>query len=108
MGAVPYPEPAVGRAVSAHFVPLQVNTADGSGDEIIARYRQVWTPDLRVLDPDGFEYAGWNGLLSEAAYFSAVARYKHNHEADDLPGGWTKLRRRYPASVWRLKQSMVE
>lgn len=151
MGAVTYPEGSVGQAVSAHFVPVQIDTADGSGADVIARYRQVWTPDLRVLDPDGFEYAAWNGFLPpyefiprllvarghgllrqgrepeaaqafddvvqrfptsdagpEAAYFSAVSRYKESHNADDLLSGWKRLQTRYPASTWRLKQSMVE
>ena len=151
MGAVTYPEPAVGEAITQRFVPVQINTQDGTGTEIIARYRQVWTPDLRVLGADGFEYDGWNGYLPpfefiprlllgqahallrqgrdldaadvceevvrrfpsshaapEAAYYVAVARYRHTHEPRDLLGNWEQLRLRYPDSVWRLKQSMVE
>jgi hypothetical protein len=151
MGAVTYPEPAVGETIIQRFIPVQVNTQDGTGAEVIARYRQVWTPDLRVLGADGFEYDGWNGYLppfefiprllvgqahallrqgrdveaadvcddvlrrfpsshtaAEAAYYLAVARYRHSHEAQDLLGNWERLRLRYPGSIWRLKQSMVE
>jgi hypothetical protein len=28
-----------------------------------ARCRQTWTPEIRVLGPDGFEYHGWYGYL---------------------------------------------
>jgi hypothetical protein len=151
MGAVTYPEAAVAETITRQFVPVQVNTQDGSGTEIIARYRQVWTPDLRVLGPDGFEYHAWNGYLPpyeflprllvgqahallrqdrdadaaqvlddvlrrfpsshaapEAAYYLAVARYRHSHQPEDLLGNWERLRHRYPGSVWRVKQSMVE
>lgn len=151
MGAVTYPEASVAETITRRFVPLQVNTQDGSGTEIIARYRQVWTPDLRVLGPDGFEYHAWNGYLPpyeflprllvgqahallrqardvdaaqvlddvlrrfpsshaapEAAYYLAAARYRHSHQPEDLLGNWERLRHRYPGSVWRVKQSMVE
>jgi hypothetical protein len=151
MGTVTYPETAVGEAVTQGFVPVQVNTQDGSGAEIVSRYRQAWTPDIRVLGPDGFEYHGWNGYLppfefiprllvgqghavlrqgrdreaaavfddvvrrfptshsaDEAAYYRAVARYRHSHQPADLLDNWDRLRHRYPGSVWRLKQSMVE
>lgn len=151
MGAVTYPEAAVGEAITKRFIPVQVNTQDRSGSEVIARYRQAWTPDVRVLGPDGFEYHSWNGYLppfefiprllvgqahalirqgrdaeaaevldevvrrfpssdaaAEAAYYLAVARYRHSHEPDGLLGNWERLRHRYPDSVWRLKQSMVE
>jgi hypothetical protein len=151
MGAVTYPEPAVGETISQRFIPVQINTQDGAGAEVIDRYRQVWTPDLRVLGADGFEYDGWNGYLPpfefiprlllgqghallrqrrdleaadifddvlrrfptshaapEAAYYLAVARYRHSHDASDLLGNWEQLRLRYPESVWRLKQSMLE
>jgi hypothetical protein len=60
---ITYPEPMVGSTIEAHFVPVQVNTQDGSAAEVVARFRQVWTPDLRVLDADGFEYHRWNGYL---------------------------------------------
>ena len=151
MGAVTYPEAAVGETISQRFIAVQINTQDGSGAEIIDRYRQVWTPDLRVLGSDGFEYDSWNGYLPpfefiprllvgqghavlrqrrdleaadifddvlrrfptshvapEASYYLAVARYRHSHEAPDLLDNWWQLRMRYPGSVWRLKQSMVE
>jgi hypothetical protein len=151
MGAVTYPEAAVGEAITERFIPVQVNTQDGSGTEAVTRYRQAWTPDVRVLGADGFEYHSWNGYLppfefiprllvgqahalirqgrdpeaaevlddvlrrfpsshaaAEAAYYLAVARYRHSHEPGDLLGNWERLRHRYPASVWRLKQSMVE
>jgi hypothetical protein len=46
----------------------------------------------------------------EAEYYQAVARYKTSHQPADLrgPQGWRRLRARYPASVWRLKQLWSE
>ncbi|MGH3924265.1 MAG: thioredoxin fold domain-containing protein, partial [Pseudonocardiaceae bacterium] len=49
--------------VAEYFVGAQVNTQEKAGKPIVERYRQVWTPDIRVLDPDGFEYYHWSGYL---------------------------------------------
>jgi len=148
---VTYPEPAVAGTINNSYVALQINTKEADAKPIVERYRQVWTPDLRMLDADGFEYYRWNGYLPpfeflpqllvaeaharlrqkkvqaaaevyndvverfptsrvapEAAYYAAVANYRTSKDSADLMKGWEKLRNRYPASDWRLKQSMVE
>lgn len=58
-----YPEPAVAGTMNNSYIPLQINTNEASAKPIVERYRQVWTPDLRMLDADGFEYYRWNGYL---------------------------------------------
>jgi hypothetical protein len=63
LGAVTYPEPSVADAISQCFVPLQVNTQDASSRPLVERFRQFWTPDLRILAADAFELYRWNGYL---------------------------------------------
>ena len=58
-----YPEPAVATTINQHLVPLQINTQQEAGTPVIERYRQIWTPDIRILGADGFEYYCWNGYL---------------------------------------------
>lgn len=58
-----YPDPAVATTINQHVVPLQINTQQEAGKPVIERYRQTWTPDIRILDADGFEYYRWNGYL---------------------------------------------
>ncbi len=58
-----YPEAVVAEALNTYFVPLHVNVTEESANPLIERYRQAWTPDLRVLGPDGFEYDHWYGYL---------------------------------------------
>lgn len=60
---VTFPEPAVAGTINNSYVPLQINTKESAAKPIVERYRQVWTPDVRVLDADGFEYYRWNGFL---------------------------------------------
>ena len=63
LGAVTYREPAVADTINERFAPVQVNTQEESAGPMIERYRQAWTPDLRVLAPNGHELYRWNGYL---------------------------------------------
>jgi hypothetical protein len=60
---VTYPEPAVAGTIKNSYIALQIDTKAADAKPIVERYRQVWTPDLRMLDADGFEYYRWNGYL---------------------------------------------
>lgn len=58
-----YPQAEVQKAITSRFVPCQINTQDPANAEIVRRFRQAWTPDLRVVDPEGVELYRWNGYL---------------------------------------------
>ena len=62
------------QAIEEHFEPVQINTQDGTEAtaEVVARFRQVWTPDLRILDADGFELYRWNGYLPPSEYVAQL------------------------------------
>jgi len=60
---VTYLEAAVADAISTHFVPLQVNTQEEDSHALVECFHQAWTPDLRVLSPQGAELYHWNGYL---------------------------------------------
>jgi TolA-binding protein len=47
-------------------------------------------------------------VADEAAYWAAVARYNESGQSNGLTTGWQKLRKRYPESIWRWKQSFYE
>ena len=58
-----YPEPTVAETINNSYIALQINTKEAAAKPIAERFRQVWTPDLRMLDADGFEYYRWNRYL---------------------------------------------
>ena len=58
-----YSEPTVATTIGDRFVPLQVNVTEDAAKPLVERFRQFWTPDLRVLAPDGYELYRWNGYL---------------------------------------------
>lgn len=103
MDTVTYPEQSVTDTINQRFVPLQVNTQEDWGKPIVERFRQVWTPDLRVLGPDGFEYSSWNGYLPPFEFLprlllgQAQARLRMNDE----PGAaevFSEVVSRFPSS----------
>lgn len=58
-----YSQAAIVDTIQGHFVPVQIDTSDQANASIIERHRQAWTPDIRILAPDGFEFDRWNGYL---------------------------------------------
>ncbi len=103
MGAVTYPEQTVVDTVAEHFVGAQVNTQEKASKPVVERYRQVWTPDIRVLDPDGFEYYRWNGYLPPFEFVPQllVGEAQARLRTHDEPGAaqlYAEVVRRFPTS----------
>jgi hypothetical protein len=103
LGTVTYPEPAVADTISQRFVPLQVDATQASAKPLIDRFRQFWTPDLRVLASDGFELYRWNGYLPPFEFLPQllVAQAHACLRLNDEPGAATiyeDVLRRFPAS----------
>ena len=58
-----YPQSAVGEAIERYCIPLQFDNTTAAAEPVIEKYRHIWTPDLRILEPDGNELYRWNGYL---------------------------------------------
>jgi TolA-binding protein len=104
LGAVTYRESSVADTINERFVPVQVNTLEESAQPVIGRYRQAWTPDVRVLAPDGYELYRWNGYLPPfefvpqllAAQAQALLRMG---DLDRAAGVYEEVLRRFPTSA---------
>lgn len=104
MGAVTYPQTAVSDAIEARCVPLQLNVTDPAAEPMLQKYRHIWTPDLRILEPDGNELYRWNGYLPPfefapqflAAVAQAHLRLKQFDAAIDI---YEDVRKRFPTSL---------
>lgn len=99
-----YPQTAVVEAIEAFCIPLKFDVTDPAAEPILQRYRQVWTPDLRILEPTGNEVYRWNGYLPPFEFapqlLSAVAqanfRLKRFDQAIDI---YTDVLSRFPTSL---------
>ncbi len=100
-----YPDDAVSLAISTLFVPVQINTQDATRNttETVQRFRQVWTPDLRIVDGEGIELYRWNGYLPPTEFLpqllagraQALLRTGSGEGAADA---YADILRRYPTS----------
>ena len=100
-----YPDDAVSSAISTFFVPVQINTQDAAPNttDTVQRFRQVWTPDLRIVDGEGMELYRWNGYLPPTEFLpqllagraQALLRTGRGEEAADA---YADILRRYPTS----------
>lgn len=97
-----YPEPAVEAAIS-QVVPLQMNVKEEATKPVIERIRHVWTPDIRLIGPDSFDYGGWNGYLPPFEYIPqllvtrAMATLRQ-HQFEAAATLYEDVLKRYPTS----------
>jgi len=84
-------------------VPVRIDTSDDANAPLIERFREIWTPDLRVLGADGFEYDSWQGywppaeLTARLILGRARALARQRREAD-AEAAYEDILLRFPRS----------
>jgi hypothetical protein len=84
-------------------VPVQIDTTDEANAPLVERFRQIWTPDLRVLGPDGFEYDAWQGYwppaeLTARLLLGRARVLARQHREEDAETAYEEILRRFPRS----------
>lgn len=98
-----YPQTFVQDIINEFCVPVQINNSLDENKPLLTRFRHIWTPDLRVLDTDGYELYRWNGYLPPAEFAAQVlsalglARLRLR-QFDKAQGHFTDVLRRFPTS----------
>jgi hypothetical protein len=100
---VTYSEPAVADEITARVVPIQVDVTQDANKPIVERFHQFWTPDLRIISPDGAELYRWNGFLPPFEYLPQllVGLAQAKLRTHDEPGAaaiYDEVLRRFPTS----------
>jgi hypothetical protein len=101
---VTYSDAQVIDTISTRFVPVQINTQEAAGQPLVQRFYQAWTPDLRVVSPDGVDLYRWNGYLPPAEFVPQllVAQAQTLLRLQDDPGAaavYREVLERFPTSV---------
>ncbi len=101
-----YPDQAVQSAITEYFVPVQIDTQDGSQAtaDAVQKFRQVWTPDLRILDADGVELYRWNGYLPPHEFLAQLLAGRahallRSGQDSDASAAYQDVLRRFPTSL---------
>jgi hypothetical protein len=46
-----------------HSVPLQFDNSKAANNKFLHSIHHIWTPDIRILNHDGYELYRWDGFL---------------------------------------------
>jgi hypothetical protein len=82
---------------------VQIDTTEAANAALVERFRQIWTPDLRVLDPDGFEYDAWQGYWPPAEFAARILLGRarglaRQHREEEAEAAYQEVLRRFPTS----------
>ncbi len=58
-----YPQAQVAETIVAHAIPIQFDNSKAENNRVLHGIHHIWTPDIRILDHDGFELYRWEGFL---------------------------------------------
>ena len=58
-----YPQEPVIATITAHAIPVQIDNSDKANNTYLHSIHHIWTPDVRILDHDGYELYRWEGFL---------------------------------------------
>jgi hypothetical protein len=68
---VTYPQDLVKEAITAYAIPVQIDNSDPKNNIFLHSLHHIWTPDIRIMNTDGYEMYRWDGFLPP---FEFVAR----------------------------------
>jgi hypothetical protein len=101
---VTYPDVEVADTINQRFVPIQINTQEEANKQVVERFRQIWTPDIRIVGSDGFDYYQWNGYLPPFEYLPQLLTGEARsllrcHDESGAAGIYHEVVRRFPTSA---------
>ena len=85
-----YPQPPVIETIVTHGVPVQFDNSKKENNVFLHGIHHIWTPDIRILNHDGYELYRWDGFLPPpefmartlCAYGLAYLRLKRFEQAE--------------------------
>lgn len=67
-----YPQPPVVETILAHGVPVQFDNSNAENNRFLHSIHHIWTPDIRILNHDGYELYRWDGFLPPPEFMARV------------------------------------
>jgi TolA-binding protein len=82
---------------------MQIDTTDEANAPLVQRFRQIWTPDLRVLDADSYEYDAWQGYwppdeLAARLLLGRARSLARQHREQEAESAYEEILLRFPRS----------
>jgi len=67
---VTYPQTEVAETILAHSIPVQFDNSKKENNLFLHGIHHVWTPDVRILNHDGYELYRWDGFLPPSEFIA--------------------------------------
>lgn len=67
-----YPQKPVIETIARYTVPVQFDNSAPANNQFLQRIHHIWTPDVRILDHNGFEMYRWDGFLPPPEYIARL------------------------------------
>ncbi|MBV9333888.1 MAG: tetratricopeptide repeat protein, partial [Candidatus Eremiobacteraeota bacterium] len=58
-----YPQPPVVATILEYGIPLQFDNSNAANNQFLHSIHHIWTPDIRILNHDGYEFYRFDGFL---------------------------------------------
>ncbi len=65
-----YPQTDVAETILAHSVPVQFDNSKKENNVFLHGLHHIWTPDVRILNHDGYELYRWDGFLPPSEFIA--------------------------------------
>jgi tetratricopeptide (TPR) repeat protein len=67
---VTYPQTEVAETILAHSIPVQFDNSKKENNLFLHDLHHIWTPDIRILNHDGYELYRWDGFLPPSEFIA--------------------------------------
>ncbi|HEY1975077.1 MAG TPA: tetratricopeptide repeat protein [Candidatus Baltobacteraceae bacterium] len=58
-----YPQPPVVKTITDYAIPVQIDNSKKESQQFLHGIHHIWTPDVRILDGNGYEFYRFDGFL---------------------------------------------
>ncbi len=65
-----YPQTEVAETILAHSIPVQFDNSKKENNLFLHDLHHIWTPDIRILNHDGYELYRWDGFLPPSEFIA--------------------------------------
>lgn len=65
-----YPQAPVIELITQYAIAVQFDNSKSENNQRLQRMHHIWTPDVRILDHNGFEMYRWDGFLPPPEYMA--------------------------------------
>ncbi len=65
-----YPQTEVAETILAHSIPVQFDNSKKENNLFLHGLHHIWTPDIRILNHDGYELYRWDGFLPPSEFIA--------------------------------------